>query len=401
MAKKRSAAAKTDCRSACKSVEWKKDGVVMIDQRCLPHRERYLTFRTAEEVAGAIRDMVIRGAPAIGIAGAMGCALGVRRIGGKEMQPFLRQAEAVFEMMESARPTAINLRWAVNRLREICYGREWEEPGALQQALVEEALRVQQEDLRINWALGVHGSGLIGPHARILTYCNTGTLATGGYGTALGVIRACWRRDRKIQVFACETRPFLQGARLTAWELMQDGIPVTLITDNAAGYLMREGGVSCAIVGADRVAANGDVANKIGTYGLAALCKLHKIPFYVAAPLSSIDLRCRSGIQIPIEFRDPAEVTSVLGKQIAPEGCKALNPAFDVTPHAFVTAVVTEKGIARPPYRESLRGLRFERPGVPGDSGPAGKPGRQAGRARNVFSRGNGQARQAPRGRET
>jgi methylthioribose-1-phosphate isomerase len=307
---------------------------------------------------------VIRGAPAIGIAGAMGCALGAGEIREKQVLPFLRRLEPVFEAMESARPTAINLKWAINRLREVCYGREWHDVTSLQKALVAEALRIQQEDLEGNWRLGRYGSSLIGGRARILTYCNTGSLATGGYGTALGIVRACWRSRKKIEVFACETRPFLQGARLTAWELMKEGIPVTLITDNTAGYLMQEGGVDCVIVGADRVAANGDVANKIGTYGLAALARIHKIPFYVAAPLSSVDLRCRSGIQIPIEIRDPEEVTSVQGNPVAPKGCRALNPAFDITPHALVTAVVTDQGIARPPYRASLRALRCAAPGA-------------------------------------
>ena len=371
---RRKAAARVDYRPAYQSIAWKGDRVVMLDQRCLPQRERVLGFRSAAEVAGAIRDMVIRGAPAIGIAGAMGCALGVQQIREKKLPLFLRQAESVFAVMESARPTAVNLRWAVDRLREICHRQEWRDPAALQQALVEEALRIQREDLEINWALGLEGSALIGPAERVLTYCNTGSLATGGYGTALGVIRACWRQKKNIQVFACETRPFFQGARLTTWELMKEGIPVTLITDNAAGHLMQQGAVDCVIVGADRVAANGDVANKIGTYSLAALCRIHRIPFYVAAPLSSIDLRCRTGVQIPIECRDPGEVTTFRGQPMAPRGCMALNPAFDVTPHAFVTAVITERGIARPPYRESLRALSAENPRSLPESRPSRRP---------------------------
>ncbi len=354
---------KIEYRPPYTTIEWKQDRVVMLDQRRLPAQEKYLTLRTHAQVAAAIRDMVIRGAPAIGIAAAMGCALGAARIPGTDLRRFRKAMEPVFQDMVQARPTAVNLGWAVSRMRDVCHGSEGMDTAALKLALVEEALAVQREDLEINWNLGLHGSGLVPPGSRVLTYCNTGTLATGGYGTALGVIRTCFRQRKKIEVFACETRPFLQGARLTAWEMMREGLPVTLITDNMAGYLMQEGEVDCVILGADRVAANGDVANKIGTCSLAALCRVHKLPFYVAAPLSSIDLRCRAGIEIPIEQRDPGEVTSMQGRPTAPKGCKALNPAFDITPHRFVTAVITERGVARSPYRTSLRKLRGSAPG--------------------------------------
>ncbi len=353
-----------DYRPPYRTIEWKRDRVVMLDQRRLPKQEKYVILRTHREVAEAIRDMVIRGAPAIGIAAAMGCALGAVRSTARDLRLFEREMEAVFQGMVKARPTAVNLGWAVSRMRDVCFGRDEKDVAFLRKALVEECLQIQQEDLEINWNLGLQGSSLIPKGARVLTYCNAGTLATGGYGTALGVIRTCLRQGKKIDVIACETRPFLQGARLTAWELMKEDIPVTLITDNMVGYLMQEGGVDCVIVGTDRVAANGDVANKIGTYSVAALCRVHKIPFYVAAPLSSIDLRCRAGVEIPIEKRDPGEVTSVLGVPTAPQGCRALHPAFDVTPARFVTAVITERGVAVPPYRTHLRKLRSTPPGA-------------------------------------
>jgi len=348
---------KIDYQPSYRTIEWKGDRVRMLDQRRLPWEEKYVTLRTHRDVAGAIRDMVIRGAPAIGIAGAMGCALGAVRSPAVDLLPFQQEMEAVFQDMEQARPTAVNLGWAVSRMRRVCAGGDGRDAASWKRPLVEEALRIQREDLEINWNLGLHGSRLIETGARVLTYCNTGTLATGGYGTALGVIRTCLRQGKRIHVIACETRPFLQGARLTAWELMKERIPVTLITDNMAGHLMRQGDVDCVIVGADRVAANGDVANKIGTYSLAVLCRVHRKPFYVAAPLSSIDLRCRAGTEIPIERRDPGEVTSVLGVPSAPKGCEALYPAFDVTPNRFVTAVVTERGVAVAPYRAQLRKL--------------------------------------------
>jgi methylthioribose-1-phosphate isomerase len=260
-----------------------------------------------------------------------------------------------------ARPTAVNLRWALDRMLTLCHGQAWQEVESLQEALVAESQKILSEDLETNWRIGQAGSALIPRRSTVLTYCNTGTLATGGYGTAAGVIRACWRQGKGIEVLACETRPFLQGARLTAWELMKEGIPVTLITDNMAGHFMRQGRIDCVIVGADRVAANGDVANKIGTYSLAVLAGKHRIPFYVAAPVSTIDFHCLSGREIPIEYRDPEEVTCLAGVRIAARGCKAVNPAFDVTPHALVAALVTEKGVVKPVNRKTLRGLRPSR----------------------------------------
>jgi len=341
-----------------RTIEWKRDRVVMLDQRLLPGQEKYITLRSHEEVTRAIRDMVIRGAPAIGIAGAMGCALGALHCRSGDLRIFQREMESVFQAVSRARPTAVNLGWAVSRMRDVCFGQDGKDVALLKKALVEECLRIQREDLEINWNLGLHGCDLIPEGARVLTYCNTGTLATGGYGTALGVIRTCFRVGKPIEVIACETRPFLQGARLTAWELMKESLPVTLVTDNMVGHLMQEGAVDCVIVGADRVAANGDVANKIGTYGVAALSRAHKIPFYVAAPLSTIDLRCRAGIEIPIEERDPDEVTSVMGVPTAPRGCRAMHPAFDVTPNRLITAIITERGLGTSPYRTHLRTLR-------------------------------------------
>ena len=349
---------KIEYRPPYRTIAWADDRVLMLDQRRLPLEERYLTLRNYAQVADAIRDLAIRGAPAIGIAAAMGCALGAVHRKEKRLPAFRAAFERVCERMVKARPTAVNLAWAVERMRRVCHAEDWRDVASVKQALVEEALRIQSEDLDINLRMAEEGSRLIPAGSRIMTYCNAGTLATGGYGTAVGVIRACWRQRKNVEIFACETRPFLQGARLTTWELIQEGIPVTLITDNAAGYLMQTGRVDCAIVGADRVAANGDVANKIGTYTVATLCRANKIPFYVAAPLSTIDPDCPTGAEIPIEYRDPEEVTRVRGCRVAPEGCKVLHPAFDVTPAALVTAIITEEGVARPPYRKHLRALR-------------------------------------------
>jgi len=354
-----------DYRPPYQTIAWKGDRVVLLDQRLLPGKEKYLACRTGREVAQAIRLMVIRGAPAIGIAAAFGCALEALRIRERQVGRFLRSFEKSCEEIGRARPTAVNLRWALERMRAVCLGQEWQEVELLQKALVAESRKILTEDLETNWRIGQAGSVLIPRRARILTYCNTGTLATGGYGTAAGIIRACWRRGsgKGIEVFACETRPFLQGARLTAWEFIKEGIPVTLITDNMAGHFMREGRIDCVIVGADRVAANGDVANKIGTYSLAVLARKHKIPFYVAAPVSTIDFRCSSGRQIPIEVRDPQEVTHLAGIRIAARGCRAMHPAFDVTPHTLVSALVTEKGVVKPLDRKSLGKLRPDQEG--------------------------------------
>lgn len=344
-----------------KTIEWVEDGVRMIDQTLLPSREEYVTCRNYQEVAEAIRSMKIRGAPAIGVAAAMGVALGVKACGAADVAGLRRQFDQISRVIAATRPTAVNLFWAVERMRRL-FDKVLESPGsgaeriaAAKLRLVEEGQRVLAEDIAANEAMGRHGAALIGDTATVLTHCNAGALATGGYGTALGVIRAAVSAGKKVRVFADETRPFLQGARLTAWELAKDGIPVTLITDNMAGHFMKLGQVHAVIVGADRIASNGDVANKIGTYSVAVLARENQIPFYVAAPLSTIDMSLSSGDQIPIEERSPDEVKRVAGLLIAPEGVEARHPAFDVTPSRLVTAIITERGVARAPYSESLR----------------------------------------------
>ncbi len=337
-----------------KTIEWKNNMVVMIDQRLLPNEEVYRTYMDFLDVAEAIREMVIRGAPAIGVAAAMGIALGAIDIKSKERKEFVKQFNHICNVMAHTRPTAVNLFWAIDRMKRIV--KENPKLGAdeLKERLVEEAKRIYEEDIEINRQMGRHGSKLIKNRATVLTHCNAGALATAGYGTALGVIRAAIEEGKKIKVFADETRPFLQGSRLTAWELMKDGIDTTLITDNMSGYMMKKGLIDAVIVGADRIAANGDVANKIGTYSVAVLAKEHKIPFYVAAPISTIDLKIKSGDSIPIEERDIREVTHIKDIPIAPNAVKVKNPAFDVTPNRFVTAIITEKGIARKPFGKSL-----------------------------------------------
>jgi methylthioribose-1-phosphate isomerase len=344
-----------------KTIEWVEDGVRMIDQTLLPSREEYVTCRNYQEVAEAIRSMKIRGAPAIGVAAAMGVALGVKACDAADVAGLRRQFDQISREIAATRPTAVNLFWAVERMRRL-FDKVLESPGsgaeriaAAKVRLVEEGQRVLAEDIAANEAMGRHGAALIGDTATVLTHCNAGALATGGYGTALGVIRAAVSAGKKVRVFADETRPFLQGARLTAWELAKDGIPVTLITDNMAGHFMKLGQVHAVIVGADRIASNGDVANKIGTYSVAVLARENQIPFYVAAPLSTIDMSLSSGDQIPIEERSPDEVKRVAGLLIAPEGVEARHPAFDVTPSHLVTAIITERGVARAPYSESLR----------------------------------------------
>ncbi len=335
----------------------------MIDQTRLPGEEVYVTCRTYEEVADAIRNMVIRGAPAIGVAAAMGVALGLQHSAARTEAELREDFERVATAISKTRPTAVNLFWAVKRMRAVFEealaggGAENEKLRRAQASLVEEAQRVLTEDIAINEAMGRHGAELLKSSMTVLTHCNAGALATGGYGTALGVIRSAVAQGKEIRVFADETRPFLQGARLTAWELAQDGIPVTLITDNMAGHFMKQGTLQAVIVGADRIAANGDVANKIGTYSVAVLARENGIPFYVAAPLSTIDLNLASGEEIPIEERSPTEVTQLAGRSIAPAGVEARHPAFDVTPHRYVTAIITERGIAREPYTGSLRAL--------------------------------------------
>ncbi len=323
----------------------------MIDQRLLPTQEVYRVYRDYREVARAIKDMVIRGAPAIGVAAAMGIALGMSRARGNLDRTFDR----ICRSFEATRPTAVNLFWAIDRMRRT-FARVRSEPAErIREALLREALAIHREDIAANRALGKHGAGLVPRDAQVLTHCNAGALATAGYGTALGVIRAAKEAGKRVTVLATETRPFLQGARLTTWELKKDHIPATLITDSMAGHFMRAGVISCVVVGADRVAANGDVANKIGTYTLAVLAKRHRVPFFVAAPTSTVDLSCPSGDDIPIENRDPREITHVGGRQMAPSGTRVANPAFDVTPHQLVTAIITERGVARAPFKTSLR----------------------------------------------
>jgi len=330
------------------TIQWTDAGVVMIDQTRLPREQSFVTCRTYLEVADAIKTMVIRGAPAIGVAAAMGVALGVQA--GEDF-------ETVCKTLAATRPTAVNLFWGITRMRRLYASLEGAPQREVVQRIIEEAQQIRLEDIAICQAIGRNGAPLVPDGKTVLTHCNAGALATAGYGTALGVIRAAVSAGKKIDVFADETRPFLQGARLTAWELQQDGIPTTLITDNMAGHFLHSGRIGCVVVGADRIAANGDVANKIGTYSVAVLAKENGIPFYVAAPVSTFDLTLASGDAIPIEQRSPTEVTHVFGVHVAPEAIAAANPAFDVTPARYVTAIVCERGVARPPYEESLRKL--------------------------------------------
>jgi len=337
---------------AVKTIEWKNDRVIMLDQRLLPHREVYRVCRDYDEVAAAIRDMVIRGAPAIGVAAAMGVALGVLKATEKS---FDREFERVVLTLSKTRPTAVNLFWALQRMREVYTRNRGRGVASVQRALKDEAQKIYRDDIAANKQLGKYGAGLMRNAKKIMTHCNAGALATAGYGTALGVLRALKESGSKFEVLINETRPFLQGARLTAWELKKEKIPATLITDNMAGYLMQKGKVDAVIVGCDRVAANGDVANKIGTYMIAVLAKRHGIPFYVAGPTSSIDINCLSGKDIPIEQRDPKEVSHMFGKPLAPKGTKVFNPAFDVTAQELVSAIITEKGVINPPYQQNIR----------------------------------------------
>ncbi|HZP43410.1 MAG TPA: S-methyl-5-thioribose-1-phosphate isomerase [Candidatus Binatia bacterium] len=338
---------------AVRTIEWRSGSVVMLDQRLLPTREVYRVYRDHRDVARAIKDMVIRGAPAIGVAAAMGIALGARTL----RRDRAREFDRLCRTFAATRPTAVNLFWAIERMRRVFAKNQARPLDTLRTILEREALAMHDEDVAVNRALGRHGAALLENGATVLTHCNAGALATAGYGTALGIVRAAVEAGKRIQVIACETRPFLQGARLTAWECKKDGIPCTLITDNMAAHLMQRGRVSCVIVGTDRTAANGDVANKIGTYGHAVLAHRHAIPFYVAAPTSSIDLACASGDRIPIEERPGREVTHVFDRQIAPAGIKVANPAFDVTPSELVTAIVTERGVARQPLGRTLPAL--------------------------------------------
>jgi methylthioribose-1-phosphate isomerase len=336
------------------TVAWQDGAVVMIDQRRLPAEEAYLTCRTPAEVAKAIKDMVIRGAPAIGVAAALGIALGVR-LSRAEGAALWAEFDAICDGMKATRPTAVNLFWAIERMRRRFDAVATRGGAGLRESLLQEALAIEREDLAACQRMGDLGAALLPSGARVLTHCNAGALATAGYGTALGVIRSAARDGKIKQVFADETRPYLQGARLTAWELLREGIPTTLIADNMAGHMMATGQVDAIVVGADRIAANGDVANKIGTYTLAVLAKENGLPFYVAAPVSTFDLATSSGAAIPIEERAPEEVTHHGGRRLAPEGVGVRNPAFDVTPNRFVTAIVCERGVARAPYADSLR----------------------------------------------
>jgi methylthioribose-1-phosphate isomerase len=341
------------------TIEWRDGAVVMIDQRKLPTSEVYVTCRTAPEVAKAIKTMVIRGAPAIGVAAAMGIALGMQRSRATGTKQFTTEFQRTCDLMAGTRPTAVNLFWAIDRMKQTFAqaaqgGSSVEE---LKLRLESEARKIHDEDVASCRTMGAYGAALVPDNARILTHCNAGALATAGYGTALGVIRAAAEHGKRVAVLADETRPFLQGARLTAWELLKDGIETTVITDNMAGAMMRLGNVDLVVVGADRIAANGDVANKVGTYGVAILAKEHGIPFYVAAPLSTIDLATPDGSGIPIEERPEREVTHVGASRITPEGVHIRNPAFDVTPAKYVSAIITERGIARPPFAESLAQL--------------------------------------------
>ncbi len=330
------------------TIQWTDAGVVMIDQTRLPREQVFVTCRGYLEVAEAIRSMVIRGAPAIGVAAAMGVALGVR-----EGADF----DTVCETLAATRPTAVNLFWAIDRMRRLRISLEGETRGEIIRRMVEEAKEIRLDDIAICRAIGRHGAALVPDGKTVLTHCNAGALATAGYGTALGVIRAAVESGKHIDVFADETRPFLQGSRLTAWELQQDNIPTTIITDNMAGHFLKSGRIGCVVVGADRIAANGDVANKIGTYSVAVLAKENGVPFYVAAPVSTFDLTLPSGDSIPIEQRAAGEVTHVFGVAIAPENIAVANPAFDVTPARYVSAIVCERGVAWAPYEESLRNM--------------------------------------------
>jgi methylthioribose-1-phosphate isomerase len=338
------------------TVAWEDGAVVMIDQRRLPHEEVLLRCRSHHEVAAAIKDMAIRGAPAIGVAAALGLALGVRT-SRNEGAPLVAEWQDMCSALAATRPTAVNLFWAIERMRRRFDSLSTVGGEALRDGLLEEALAVQREDLESCRRMGDLGAELLPGDARVLTHCNAGALATAGYGTALGVVRSAFRMGKLKAVFADETRPWLQGARLTAWELLQDGIPTTLLADSAAGHLMARGEINAVVVGSDRIAANGDVANKIGTYTVAVLAKEHSVPFYVAAPVSTFDLATATGADIAIEERPADEVTHVAGRRVAAEGVAVRNPAFDVTPHRFVTAIVCERGVARPPFAESLRAL--------------------------------------------
>lgn len=331
------------------TVEWKNGAVRLIDQSKLPRAVEFLDCRDYQTVADAIRSLKVRGAPAIGVTAAMGIALGAQTITATDYPTFLQAVLNVCDELAATRPTAVNLFWAIQRMKRKLKSLRTQPVSTIKQALISESQAILEEDIALCRTMGRHGAELIRDGQTVLTHCNAGSLATAGYGTALGVIRSAWEQGKKIKVIADETRPVLQGARLTAWELMQDQIPVTLITDNMAGSLMRQGKVHLCVVGADRIAANGDVANKIGTYSVAVLAKAHNIPFYVAAPYSTIDLNTKSGNEIPIEERNPSEVTTIHGNHpVAPKDVSVYNPAFDVTPAELITGIITERGVFKP-----------------------------------------------------
>jgi methylthioribose-1-phosphate isomerase len=348
------------------TIDLQDDCIVMVDQRKLPAQEVYVRCRTAPEVAKAIRTMVIRGAPAIGVAAAYGLALGMKRSTAKGTKQFAVEFQKFCDLMAATRPTAVNLFWAIDRMkRAFAEGAmAGESPDEIVARLEREAKNIHDEDVANCRTMGGHGAEMVKDGARVLTHCNAGALATAGYGSALGVIRAAVEQGKKIAVFADETRPFMQGARLTAWELVRDGINTTVITESMAGPLMRDGEIDIVIVGADRIAANGDTANKIGTYTVAVLAHEHNIPFFVAAPISTIDLATAEGKLIPIEERDQREVTHFGTARVTPEGAHTRNPAFDVTPHRYITGIITERGILRPPYSESLKNALAELAGA-------------------------------------
>src|SRR3954469_22701069 len=343
-----------------KTLEWTDAGVRFIDQTRLPTEEVYVTCGNYREVADAIRNMIVRGAPAIGVTAAMGVALGVRESKAKSYAELRSELNEICDTLAATRPTAVNLFWGIQRMRERFEQLSSASITEIKQGLIAEAQQMYLADIAACEAMGQNGAVLMPSSGGVLTHCNAGALATCGYGTALGVIRAAVEAGKKIHVFADETRPFLQGSRLTAWELVKDGIPTTVISDNMSGAMMRQGKIGAVIVGADRIAANGDVANKIGTYTVAVLAKEHGIPFYVAAPISTVDLETPDGSQIPIEQRNRKEVTHIAGRQMVPDGVGVENPAFDVTPAKYVTAIVTERGIARAPYDESLATLAHD-----------------------------------------
>ena len=339
-------------------VEWTDEGVKMLDQRLLPMEEKWLMLKTYGEVADGIRDMVVRGAPAIGVSAAYGIALGVKQFVGTNLDDLEDELEYICEVTGKTRPTAVNLFWAIDRMKRTFAKAkaDGKSISEIKQILITDAKAIHEEDIESQRLIAKFGGELIENDSTVLTHCNAGALATGGvWGTALGVIRGAIDQGKKVSVIADETRPYLQGARLTAWELLQDNIPVTLITDNMSGHLMKKGRVQAVVVGSDRIAANGDVANKIGTYMVAVLARQHGIPFYVAAPLSTVDMNCPTGEEIPIEERNIREITHIQDIQLAPDGIEVNNYAFDVTPNEFVDAIITEKGVARKPYTESLR----------------------------------------------